>query len=123
MSRPHPPCHECGTHTSPVRETRISNPWGWLCLVAGVVLLLLGLCVWPVTLLSAVLVVLGSSLRQAVVLCRECGHILHTGPTRLGRPSGRLLGVMGTLLLLNLLVGLFAAVVMYHKYLAMLNQF
>ena len=116
-------CPSCDAPTEPTRSVRISNPWGWLCLLAGCVLLLVGLCAWPLTIVSVALVVVGSSLRQPVVACVACGHVLRSGKTRLGAPSRRLVAVIVSVFLLNAVVCLTAMFVMYHKYMAMMNEF
>ncbi len=116
-------CPACDASTETRRSVRDSNPWGWLCLVAGCVLLLVGLCAWPLTIVSVALVVVGSSLRQPVAACGACGHVLRAGKTRLGAPSKLLVAVVVSVFVLNGVVCLIAMVALYHRYLAMINQF
>ena len=102
---------------------RVSDPWGWLCLVAGCVLLLVSLCAWPLTIVSVALVVVGSSLRQPVTACGACGHVLRAGKTRLGAPPKPLVAVVVSVFLRNGVVCLIARFALYHNYMAMMHQF
>jgi hypothetical protein len=116
-------CPACGEGTNPATETRIANPWGWLCLVGGVAAFLLSLVALPLIVVSMALVGTGAFLRQTVVKCGECGHALRVGPTRFGKPSPAMLAGAIAFFALNFVLGVIGAMALYSAYMRTMNDF
>ena len=103
--------------------TRVSNPWGWVCVAVGGVSFLLGACAPVVMLLGAAAMLVGGAMRQRVAGCAECGRVLSIGETRLGMPPRPLLAALATVGLLVAAATVLLAAFLYRSYTEQMNQY